>query len=72
MDIYDRSVGKGASGILSGTQGKRAFFLMKGVDDMPRAELAVGPDQKPTLNIFNQQGKDGKDFFTALLQGKPH
>lgn len=66
LSIYDRNVGDGATGIFSGTQGKRAFFTIKGLDDVARAELAVGPDQKPTLTIFNEQGKDGKDILQNL------
>lgn len=71
LSVYDRNVGDGASGIFTGTQGKRAFLVMKGIDDMPRAELAVGPDQKPVLNIFNQQGKEGRDVLGGLLPAKP-
>ena len=71
LSIYDRSVGDGATGIFSGTQGKRAFMMFKGLDDLPRAELAVGADQKATFTISNDQGKAGKDVLPELLQQKP-
>lgn len=71
LSVYDRSVGDGASGIFSGTQGKRAFFTIKGLDDMPRAELAVGPNQKPVFSIFNEKGKDGRDLLEAPPLPKP-
>ncbi len=71
LSVYDRNIGDGASGILSGTQGKRAFLTIKGIDDMPRAELAVGPNQKPVLTIFNEQGKGGRDLLEGLLPSNP-
>lgn len=71
VSMYDRTVGENVTGILSGTQGKRVFSMLKGLDDMPRAELSVRPDQKASFTVFNEQGKDGRDILNGLLPAKP-
>lgn len=63
MAIYDRQVGDGATGIFSGTQGKRAFIDVKGLDDKPRGEFAVGADQRASFQIYDARGNSPHELL---------
>jgi hypothetical protein len=65
LSIYDRSVGENATGIFSGTQGKRAFISLKDFADRPREQLEVGTDGKPLVNILNENGKVERDLISS-------
>ncbi len=67
LSIYDRAVGDGATGIFEGTQGKRAFIMAKGLDDMPRGEFAIGPDQQASFKIFDKSGNNPRDVLVNLV-----
>lgn len=68
LSIYDRTVGHGATGIFSGTQGKRAFVDIKGVDDNPRGEFEVGVDQKASFRIFDATGSASANLLDGLAK----
>jgi hypothetical protein len=65
LSIYDRTVGDGAEGIFTGTQGKRAFIALRGLDDLPRAEFSIGADQKASFEVFNSLGKEPHELLNG-------
>ena len=71
VSIYPRETGHGASGVVIGTQGKRAYITVKDLNDMPRATLRVGPEQTPSLHTFNDKGVPGPDLLGAASKIVP-
>ena len=68
LAIYDRMVGHGATGIFSGTQGKRAFIDVKDLDANTRSELSVGADQNASLQIFDSQGNASQNLLQVFTK----
>jgi len=64
VSLYDKQVGDGATGILAGTQGKRAFIDIKGLDDKPRGEFSVEANQNASFQLYDARG----DFPQELLK----
>ena len=64
VSLYDKQLGDGATGVFSGTQGKRAFIDIKGLDDKPRGEFSVGANQKASFQLYDANG----DFPRELLK----
>ncbi len=66
--IYDRSVGGGATGIFSGTQGGRAFLDLKDVKDRPREEFEIGIDGRPALRVLSENGAVEQDLLKSSIK----
>lgn len=71
VSIYPRGTGHGASGVVIGTQGKKAYITVKDLNDMPRATLGVGPEQTPSLHTFTDKGVPGPDLLDAASKIVP-
>ncbi|WP_124849318.1 hypothetical protein [Acidipila sp. EB88] len=65
VSTYDRSFGENVTGVLSGTQGKRAFVDVKDLHDRPRAELGVDANGKPALRVLDENGKVEQDLLAS-------
>lgn len=71
VDIYPPEIGHGASGVVIGTQGRKAYISIKDLNDMPRATFAIGPEETPSFRLSDKTGKPGPDLLDATSQIEP-
>lgn len=69
---YSPEVAQGSTGILFGTQDKKTFLTFKGIDDMPRASFALGPEGTPSFQLFDKAGNAGPDLLGAVGASAKH
>jgi len=62
---YAPDVAKWSTGLWLGTQGKKAFVTVKDVNDQPRATFGVGPELRPSFEVFDEKGKAERDLISG-------
>ena len=60
---YPPEVGKWTTGLILGTQGKKAFITIKDLHDTPRATFGIGPDPVPSFQLFDENGNPGPELL---------
>lgn len=70
VDIYAPEIGQ-ASGIVMGTQGKKAFMTLKDIHGRARSTFAIGPQGAPSFRLFDENGKPSSNLLNAASNGKP-
>ena len=62
---YAPDVAKWSTGVLLGTQGRRAFITLKDLHDTPRATFEIGPELNPSFHLFDEKGKNGPELLNS-------